>query len=223
MADEDATITQKLAEKLRYGQSVLDNGGNKIGTVDDVDPNSGWIRTQTSPLSDTAIYIPFNMVTSVDPREIFVSRSREELRRDYGDPPARAIHIEQVDGQTIATTREPNGFDGSSTVVHTVNIDEVRKQIGEGYSVLSSEHVGLGTIKRYDRTTGWILIHQAVPPHELLVPVTSVERVDLQYGEVHLVLSEADLRRMQHLEPVDVIFIDTQPVNAVELQAQTQE
>ena len=50
--------------------------------------------------------------------------------------------------------------------------------------------------------------------NDLLVPITVVSHVDRDLAEVYLAASRADLRGMQHLEPVDVVFVDTKPIAA---------
>lgn len=215
MADTKGTIIENVANSIALGQKIYDNAGERVGTVDDLDRATGWLKAETNPFSDQELYIPFTLVTSVDPREVYLSQSREELRRNYTDPPARSTHIDTSLGETIATTREPSGYDGTPLVVDEANLNKVRKRISVGDLVLTSDQVDLGTIKRYDATTGWIMIGKGLQTrNDLLVPITVVSHVDRDLAEVYLAASRADLRGMQHLEPVDVVFADTKPVTA---------
>ena len=158
------------------------------------------------------MYVPFNLITHIDPTELYLSRSKDELRREYANPPARGTRVERVMGESVATTREASGYDGSPIVVDEARIDELRQRITDGYLVVTLDNVDLGTIKRYDRTTGWMLVGKnAEMPNDIMIPVILVSHVDGQFAEVHLAASMADLQRMQHLEPVDVVFTEGEP------------
>jgi hypothetical protein len=207
MADTSDEIREDVADTLKSGQTVYDNAGVKMGLVDNIDSDTGWLTVQANPFSDKELYVPFSLITNIDARELYLSRSRDELRRDYANPPARETRVEKVRGQSVATTREASGYDGSRLVVNQANINELRDLLSEGYVVVTSDEVDLGTIKRYERTSGWMLIGKtATRPNDLIVPVMLVSRVDRQFAQVHLAVSMADLSRMLHLEPVDVVF-----------------
>ena len=215
MADTKGTITEDVANNINLGQKIYDNAGERVGTVDDLDRPTGWMKAETNPFSDADLYIPFNLVTSIDPRELYLSRSKEDLRREFANPPARTTHVETTLGETVATTRQPSGYTGAPMVVEEANVDKVRKRITEGDVVLTSDQIDLGTVKRYDATTGWMMIGKGLQAkNDLLVPITVVSHVDRDLAEVYLAASRADLRGMQHLEPVDVVFVDTKPIAA---------
>jgi hypothetical protein len=215
MADTKGTITEDVAGNIVLGQTIFDNAGARVGSVDDVDRHTGWITAETNPFSDKDLYIPFKLVTSIDPHELYLSQSREKLRQDYSNPPVRNTHVETILGENIATTLQPSGYDGSPLVVDEANVDKIRKRVTVGDLVLTSDQVDLGTIKRYDGATGWMMIGKGLQArNDLMVPISVVSHVDRDVAEVYLATSRADLRGMQHLEPVDVVFVDTKPVVA---------
>ena len=215
MEDTNLTITQSVADNLIPEQTVFDVTGERVGSVDDIDRDTGWFKLELNPFSDKDLYIPFRLVTNIDPKEVYLSATKETLHREFNDPPARTTQIDRVDGQEIATTRQASGYDGSPVIVDQVDLDRVRKGIGEGYVVITSDDVSLGNIKRYDAVTGWILVGKtALSRYDLVVPVSVVSRIDRQFGSVHLAVSEADLKAMKHLEPVDVVFVGSKPVPA---------
>ena len=241
MADSKGTITkgprsgvkkrgddEDLKNTIALGQTIYDNAGEKVGTVDDLDRPTGWLKSEINPFSDAALYIPFNMITNIDPKgprsgvekrgddmELYLSRSKEELRRDYTTPPARTTQVDKVAGETVATTWEPSGYDGTPLIVAEAKLDKLRDRITVGDLVLTADMVDLGTIKRYDATTGWMMIGKSLQArNDLLVPITLVSHVDGDVHEVYLAASRADLRGMQHLEPADVVFVDSKPLVA---------
>jgi len=215
MKDSNVTITQDVADSLLVEQTVYDVHGERLGIVDDIDRDTGWFKVEPNPFSDKDLYVPFMVVTNVDPKEVYLARSKEELHSRFVNPPARTTEVETVDGEEIATTRQVSGYDGSSIVVEQANVGKLRKRIGEGYVVVTSDDVSLGNIKRYDAATGWILVSKAAGArYDLVVPVTVVSQVDAQFGTVRLAVSDADLQAMKHLEPVDVVFAGTKPIQA---------
>jgi hypothetical protein len=215
MANTKGTITENIASSVALGQAIYDNAGERVGTVDDLDRATGWMKAETNPFSDKDLYIPLKLVTSVDPKELYISQSKEELLRNYSNPPTRSTHVDTILGEKVATTRQPSGYDGSPQVVEEANLDKLRKRINVGDLVVTSDQVDLGTIKRYDGSTGWIMIGKGLQArNDLMVPITVVSHVDRDLGEVYLAASRADLRGMQHLEPVDVVFVDTKPITA---------
>ena len=163
-----------------------------------------------NPLSLHRFYVPFRLITNIDPRELYLSVARDDLDRDYANPPARSTFVEDVGGREVATTVEPSGYGGPPIVVERVRIDELKKRIAIGDHVFTCDPTDLGAVKQYDPVTGWMLVERGAPwnARDLMVPVTVVDDVDRQSRSVFLVWSEADLRRMQHLEPVDVVFAD---------------
>jgi hypothetical protein len=110
----------------------------------------------------------------------------------------------------MATTTEPSGYDGAPIVVDRARINQLRERIAIGDDVYTPEGAGLGRVTRYDPATGWMLVEWSSlsGKHGLMVPVTVVEDVDTDEHAVYLAVSKADLRRMQHLEPAEAVFVD---------------
>lgn len=215
MEATNLTIMQNVTDNLTSDQTVYDVTGDRVGRVDDIDRDTGWFKVETNPFSDKAVYIPFKLVTNIDPQELYVSATKEAIDREFSNPPARSTAVATVDGQEIATTRQASGYDGTVIIVDEVNLAKLRSSFGEGYVVVTSDEVSLGTIKRYDPVTGWILVGKTpFTQYDLVVPLSVVSRVNRQFGSVHLAVSEADLKAMKHLEPVDVVFVGTAPVTA---------
>jgi hypothetical protein len=207
MANIEGTITEDISNTIAPGQTVYDNEGTGIGTVDSVDRQTGYLMVESNPFSEKDLYIPFSLITNIDPRELYLSLSRDELHSEYANPPARDTLVEDFDGKTTATTTEPSGYDGTPLVVEQAKIDHLKKRIATGDQVFTSDMVDLGAIKQYDPATGWMMVEKGVmSKHDLMVPVTVVDSVNRDSREVYLVASQADLQRMQHLEPANVVF-----------------
>ena len=210
MANIDGIITEDIGETIAISQTAYDNDGRKVGTVDFVDRANGYVLIQTNPFASRDLYIPFSLITNIDPRELYLSLSRDELKSGYADPPARFTMIGSVGGKEAAITIEASGYGGSPVVVERSKIHKLKKRVAVGARVFTSDMVDLGTVSRYDPATGWMMIDNGGPfgGPNLLLPVTIVEDVDTDSQYVYLVFSQADLERRQHLEPANVIFVE---------------
>lgn len=212
MANVEGIITENIATTIALGQTVYDNEGKKVGTVDDVQRETGYLMVETNPFSAKDLYIPFKLITNIDPREMYLSVSRDELNRDFADPPPRSTLVEKVDGKETATTTQPSGYDGTPIVVDRARIDRLRTRIATGDHVFTSEMTDLGKITQYDPVTGWMMVEKGIlsDKHDIMVPVTVVESVNRDSHQVYLAVSRADLERRQRLEPAEVVFVQAQ-------------
>ena len=208
MANVKGIITEDVANRIALGLTVYDTESKKLGTVEDIDRERGWFIVGAGPLRNERFYLPFSLVASVDPRELFVALPKDALERDYASPPARSTAVEAVGGERSAVTTEPSGYDGAPLVVDRVKLDELRSQIAAGDHVYAAGMAHLGVIKRYDEATGWMLVDRGHVPRQrdLFLPITVVQGVNPNVGEVYLEVSPADIERLQRLEPVDVVM-----------------
>ena len=83
MKDSDGMITEDILSGISVGQKVYDADGEKVGCVDAIDRVAGCMRVETNPFSEPALSIPFELIRSMDPRELFLTRTCDGLRRDY--------------------------------------------------------------------------------------------------------------------------------------------
>ncbi len=208
MPDAEGTINEDIVMSIAIGQDVYDRESRKVGAVDSFDAKTGWMTVDTSPWYDRSLFLPFSLVTNIDRRELYVSRTKDELTRDYSTRPPRTTRVAVEGGKTVATTTEPSGYDGSPAVVQRVDLDQVRNRIATGDRVWTSDLVEVGRVKQYDPATGLMMVEKgAFTRRDMMVPIAIVEDVESETRDVSLVASEADLRRMEHVEPVSVVVV----------------
>lgn len=79
----EGMITEDLLDRIVVGQKVYDANGDRVGSIDAIDRAAGSMRVETNPFAEDALLIPFELIRSIDARELFLSRTRDVLRRDY--------------------------------------------------------------------------------------------------------------------------------------------
>ena len=204
MTNREGTITLDIRQYMDYGLDVYDVESKKVGTVDDFDRATGYMMVRSSAVSDSDLSIPFSAITHIDPREVFVSKSRDELHREYSNPPPRSTMVEKrVDPDTgeddsRAITSEPSGYGGAPVVVDRANIGQLADHIAPGFQVYTVDMEDIGTIKQYDRETGQMLVERGLlNKHTFVVPAALVDLVDRVERNVYLAVSSTDLRHAQ--------------------------
>jgi hypothetical protein len=88
MTNRDGTITLRIREYMDYGLEVYDAESQRVGVVDDYDGSAGYMVVRVDGVVSSIVYIPFSAITHIDPREVFVAGSTDELRREHRDPPS---------------------------------------------------------------------------------------------------------------------------------------
>jgi hypothetical protein len=203
------TIAENVRKSVVTGLIVYDQVGDKVGYIDQAYGEQGWMQIRVSEFGSKALWIPYRLVSTADMREISVSAKEDQLWREYSQPPARTISVTRLNGRTIATTREPSGYDGEPLQLHQVDVDFIRELIAVGQRVWTSDDVEVGTTRQYDSAAGYMFIQKGhfSRQHDVLVPVVLVADVARDVGEVMLAVRESDLKRMHQVEPVNVIVI----------------
>jgi hypothetical protein len=201
-------MAQAVSQAVKPGLAVYDSDSTMVGYVDQIDHENGWMKVEERPLGLTALWIPYRLVTTADPREVFVAATRNELRDRYASPPPRTTVLSHAHGRTTATTTISSGYDNSSVQVASVDVDEAKTLVEPGFRVLTADGVDLGKTRKFDVATGFIHIEKAAPWRRgLLIPVTLVANIDRSGNEITLVVNEADILRYHRLAPVDVVMI----------------
>lgn len=191
------TIQTVISDTIAVDQNVFDNTSTKVGTIDSIDYATGWLTIAAGTLGTHELYVPFKLITFIDPHELFLGASKDELTRDYSSPPGRTTAVAGEGAAATSTTTEPSGYDGAPVVVNAATVAEVRNKIAPGFEVYTSDMAMLGTVNQYDPTTGLMMLDKGpLSDHEVVVPITVVNEVDTSLAQVVLTASEADVKKM---------------------------
>jgi len=195
-------ITTDIRDVIAVDQNVFDSTSTKVGTVDTVDIATGWLTIEANPFSERELYVPFSLITHIDPHELFLGATKDELNRDYSTPPERLTAVQGEGSGQSATTTQRSGYDGAPVVVNAARLDDLRNKISTDYEVYTSDMVDLGRVREYDATTGLMVLDKGPFSHDVVVPISVVDEVDAEANQVVLVASEADLQRVT---PVNLV------------------
>src|SRR5215469_9203082 len=86
-------ITVDIRDTLSVDQNVFDNTSTKVGVVDAVDRATGWVTIAAGALGTHELYVPFRLITYIDPHEPFLGASKDELNKHYSSPPQRTTAV----------------------------------------------------------------------------------------------------------------------------------
>ncbi|MBV8528732.1 MAG: hypothetical protein JOZ75_10480 [Candidatus Dormibacteraeota bacterium] len=190
-------ITVDIRDTIAVDQNVFDNTSTKVGVVDEVDQATGWLTIGAGALGLKELYVPFRLITYIDPHELFLGASKDELTKQYASPPQRKTAVVGDGTDAAAATTEPSGYDGSPVVVNAELVDDLRRKISTGYEVYTSDMASLGKIRQYDAATGLMVLDKGpLSDHEVVVPITVVDQVDKDEQQVILTASQADVAKM---------------------------
>ena len=223
MANQYPPDCKRIAQQIAVDQRVYDVNRNEVGTVAAYDTTVGWVKVERGILMPTDFYIPFSAISDIDSQHIDLTLSSYALRHDFTTPPPRTTAIARgVDSatgaaKTTAITSEPSGYDGTPVMTTRTNVEHLGAQIaagvhasaatGDSLRVYTVDGESVGSLKRYDPVSGWMLVEQGLlVHHDVYVPVTIVVSVNLDAGEVYLAVTKNDLQRLDATPPADVRF-----------------
>ncbi|HWE63331.1 MAG TPA: hypothetical protein VHB98_16565 [Chloroflexota bacterium] len=115
----------------------------------------------------------------------------------------------------MADTQGMMAADGTPVVEDCAHMNAFRELIAPGMHVHTDTGEDAGKIKRYDPFTGGMLVEKGgFSRHDLYIPITVVQRVDVKARAVYLTVSKAHLQRIDGSEPAAVLFIEASDIDA---------
>jgi hypothetical protein len=210
MIEKDINVRVNILDYLDNGLDVFDVDGDKIGTVADYNGDTGYMMVRCTQFTDVLLYvhIPFSIITHADPREVFVSKTRDEVHQLYRARPPRTVMVEERtdpdtgQDESWAVTTEPSGYDGSPVVVVEAKVDKLAHHIDPGFHVYTAEMEDIGRIKQYDRAAGRMVVEKgAVSKHDIVIPTSLVSSVNRNGRAVTLCVGSKDLEGMKREKP----------------------
>ncbi len=199
-------VVEDIDAVIRAGLSVHDASGEKIGSVRDYSTAAGYLVVQTGLVTHKDLYVPYSAIQSIDPREVYLSLSKDTLAGDYSAPPPASIVVEDA----TATTMVPSGYDGSPAEFNRVNLEMMRRDIARGMAIYATSGDKIGTVDGFDSQVGYMVVaHNHFGKKDFFIPFAAINSIDREFGEVFLAVSkDVVLKNYAQLPDGTVLHVD---------------
>ena len=191
-ANSQQTLVENIDLNLADGMPVYDSNGDKVGDVKRYSTTAGYLLVSQGVFEKDYLYLPFRLIRSIDPHDLFLSEAKDTLFATYTQPPEINTLREQrlvvgPDGALISEQRDvqrvQSGYDGLPATTNSVDVQEVTDRLAVGMAVYDSEGERLGDISQYDIPRRLLVVEKGIfHPQVLYVPfsaIASVNREDL--------------------------------------------
>lgn len=192
---QDDTVAVPIAGWMAVGLHVYDADGARIGEVRRYDLEAGYMLVEEGALTKRELYVPFHLMRSITPHEIYLSLSKNALTDAYLLPPAAKPLVEQqIDADTGRTDAVilheiHSGYDGHPVEVEPVRVDELTHTLAIGMTVMDVDEEYVGEVTQVD-TAGWRLTVRGRMTGDVMraIPFSAVAHVDPDTGIVTLLV-----------------------------------
>ncbi|HEX9057234.1 MAG TPA: hypothetical protein VF818_06830 [Ktedonobacterales bacterium] len=211
------TVIEDIDQYLAEGMPVLDKDGRRIGEVKLYSTIAGYLMVKQRPLDQRFLYIPFRLIRSVDPREIFLTETKATVTSRHTEPPK--ITTVSATRQDTGTSRAAaptarqvqmveSGYDSAPVEYQSVETGDIANQLAIGMIVCDVIGNRLGDITQCDASRGIIVVQKGqLRPHVVQVPFSAIRSIERDTFTVYLSL------------PSDIVIKEyaVQPDNAMEM------
>lgn len=207
------TVVENIDAYLMDSMPVYDLNGDKVGDVKMFSTAAGYLMVGRGAIKEQDLYIPFRLIQSIDPHDIFVSETNDNLKAHYTNPPTISTIVENrlVTGPTGTMTSHPyevqmveSGYDGKQAKLGSVNIDKISDRLAVGMAVYDVDGLRVGDITQYDTSRSLMVVEKGIfNPKALLVPFSAIQDIDLGTFAVSLSLPRDVLVKEHAMLPGD--------------------
>lgn len=211
--DRHQTLVEAIDRYLVDGMPVDDMNGEQVGDVKLYSTTAGYLVVRYGPLEQQDLYLPFRLIRSIDPHDIFVSATKDMLTSRYTQPPTITTVVENrlVPGpngsmtpQTYEVQVVQSGFDGQPAEVNRVDLGSVADRLAVGMVVQDVKGERLGDLTQYDAQRRLMVVETGiVKPKSLLVPFSAIQEIHPVMFTVYLSLPRAVLMKEHAMLPAD--------------------
>ncbi len=211
--DIGQTVVVDIDQYLHEGMPVYDKDGDYVGKVKLFSTAAGYLLVREQPTDKTFLYIPFRIIQSADPNEIYLSESIDTMAARYTQPPAVSTISEtrlvpgplgNMTPQTYHVQIVQSGYDAQQVELNAVDADKVGQQLAVGMSVYDVAGKRVGDLTQYDIPRALLVVEKGIfNPTVLFVPFSAVKRVDTASLSVDLSLPTDALVKEHALLPAE--------------------
>jgi ribosomal 30S subunit maturation factor RimM len=192
------TVVENIDEYLVDGMTVNDSNGERVGKVKMFSTVAGYLMVGEGSFGATSLYIPFRLIRTIDPQEVYLSTSKATLEAQYAEPPkvtsvneTRVVFGPQgaMTTQTSQVQMVQSGYDAKQISVSATDLGATAQRLAIGMTVYDSEGVRLGEITQYDTPRGLMVVESGIfKPRVLFVPFGAIQSADRGTLTVYLTL-----------------------------------
>lgn len=193
-------VNENIDSLLRVRQSVYDGNGKKVGAVKQFDLTAGYMQVHHGGPEPRTFYVPFRLIATIDPRQIYLTVDENALITYYSVLPASLATLEEWtnwrtgESETIVGHRMQSGYSGEPVVAFQQTYTALASQLKAGMDVQDVEGARLGALRQFDSRLGWMLVVKGgIEGDVLIVPFSAIARVETADYAVHLLIPEERL------------------------------
>ena len=196
--NRDIVVVVDIDNLMREGLPVFDLNGAKVGHVHRYDLEAAYMVVEQGALRKQRFYLPFHLIRSITPKEVYLAVSQAALTDAYLLPPAITSVVEQwtnpLTGRTemVILHELRSGYDGRLVQIMPVSLDELDTEITIGMTVVDVDGDYVGEI--IDRKDDRLTVRDDIASDTThIVPLGVVARVNLDDLEVILLIPKRAL------------------------------
>jgi ribosomal 30S subunit maturation factor RimM len=206
------TIVENIDQYLVDGMLVKDSNGERVGSVKMFSTVAGYLMVGSGPFGTSNLYIPFRLIRTIDPQELYVSTSKATLEAQYTEPPkitnvneTRLVFGPQgsMTTQTSQVQMVQSGYDAEQISVSATDLGAMAQRLAIGMTVYDADGVRLGEITQYDTPRGLMVVESGIfKPRVLFVPFGAIQSADRESLTVYLTLPKDVIVKEHAMLPV---------------------
>lgn len=211
-------VVDDIGKFMEVSKPVYDITGKKIAEVRQFDMTAGYMQVHHGGLDPQTLYVPFHLIRSIDPREIYLTLTEDELVKDYSTLPASQAVLEQWKdwrtGQVQSTVGHEmrSGYSGRPVMAFQQNYQALGQQLKAGMTVYDINGANVGMITQFDSSQGWVNAEKGAWGISMIViPFSAIARVEPNNTVSLLIPKEALQNDLAALLPVPPATDTAQP------------
>jgi ribosomal 30S subunit maturation factor RimM len=206
-------VVENIDQFLKDGMPVFDVKGERVGDVKMYSTAAGYLVVGSGALGRKDLYIPFRLIRSIDPHDVFLTAAKDTLAPQYTQPPKITSVTETrlvagPHGTMKSQTREvqtvQSGYDLMPAAMSSVDVGAVANQLAVGMAVYDVKGMRLGDITQYDIPRSLMVVEKGIfKPTVLFVPFSAIKNIDRDALSVHLSLPKDVVLKEHAMLPAD--------------------
>jgi hypothetical protein len=204
------TVVENIDQFLSIGLPIYDMNDQIVGSVKMYSVAAGYLVVDHGA-GGQYLYLPFRLIRSIDPHEMYLNIAKAGLAAQYGQPPAIKTETETrlVPGPHGVMTQQTqqvqvveSGYDRTPANLNRIDATSTAEQLAVGMAVVDAEGVRLGDITQIDVPRSLMVVEKGhFKPTVMFVPISAVMHIDRHLLKVDLSLPSDVLQKEQGMFP----------------------